>query len=193
MVAADSDRIPRVPPYSGASLGTTPLPVRAYHPLRTDFPDGSSSWHVLFDWSYNPGYARDATGLGSSHFDRHYFGNRYFFLFLRVLRCFSSPRSLQQMLVTGLQPAGFPHSDISGSVPVCRSPELFAAYHVLPRFRKPRHPPFALLLFLVLISESFATFTSQIFYSFCLMKLQSLFRNSKKLEFVTLIQTIISF
>ena len=34
-------------------------------------------------------------GLGSSHFDRHYFGNRYFFLFLRVLRCFSSPRLLQ--------------------------------------------------------------------------------------------------
>ena len=35
-----------------------------------------------------------------------------------------------------------------GSFPVCRSPRLFAAYHVLPRFRKPRHPPFALTLFL---------------------------------------------
>ena len=91
---------------------------------------------------------RNVTGLGSSHFDRHYFGNRYFFLFLQVLRCFSSPRSLCLTTVTGLQPAGFPHSDISGSVPVCRSPELFAAYHVLPRLRKPRHPPFALLLFL---------------------------------------------
>ena len=68
--------------------------------------------------------------------------------------------------VTGLQPAGFPHSDISGSIPVCRSPELFAAYRVLLRFRKPRHPPFALVLFLVLISESFATLTSQIFTRF---------------------------
>ena len=95
-------------------------------------------------------------------------------------------------MVTGLQPDGFPHSDISGSIPVCRSPELFAAYHVLPRSRKPRHPPFALVLFLVLISESFATFTSQILLVLPL-KLQSLFRNSKKLEFVTLIQTIISF
>ena len=34
------------------------------------------------------------TGLGSFHFARRYFGNRVFFLFLRVLRCFSSPGSL---------------------------------------------------------------------------------------------------
>ena len=33
-------------------------------------------------------------GLGSSHFARRYFGNRVFFLFLLVLRCFSSQGSL---------------------------------------------------------------------------------------------------
>ena len=33
------------------------------------------------------------SGLGSFHFARRYFGNRGFFLFLRVLRCFSSPGS----------------------------------------------------------------------------------------------------
>ena len=33
-------------------------------------------------------------GLGFSHFARRYYGNRSFFLFLRVLRCFSSPGSL---------------------------------------------------------------------------------------------------
>ena len=49
--------------------------------------------------------------------------------------------------VTGLQPAGLPHSDISGSKPVCSSPELFAAYHVLLRLQKPRHPPSALVTF----------------------------------------------
>ena len=32
-------------------------------------------------------------GLGSFHFARRYFGNRVFFLFLRLLRCFSSPGS----------------------------------------------------------------------------------------------------
>ena len=35
------------------------------------------------------------SGLGSFHFARHYFGNRCFFLFLRLLRCFSSPGSLR--------------------------------------------------------------------------------------------------
>ena len=49
--------------------------------------------------------------------------------------------------VTGLQPAGLPHSDITGSIPVCSSPVLFAAYHVLLRLQKPRHPPFALVTF----------------------------------------------
>ena len=84
-------------------------------------------------------------------------------------KMFQFPASAPTKLsATGLQPAGLPHSDISGSIPVCRSPELFAAYHVLHRFRKPRHPPFALVLFLVLISESFATFTSQIVLLVCL-------------------------
>jgi hypothetical protein len=39
---------------------------------------------------------------------------------------------------------GFPHSDIPGSKPVCGSPKLFAAYHVLHRLLAPRHPPYAL-------------------------------------------------
>ena len=75
-----------------------------------------------------------------------------YFLFLQVLRCFSSLRTPRVYTVLGLQPSGFPHSDISGSLPVCKSPELFAAYHVLLHFRKPRHPPFALALFLVLVN-----------------------------------------
>ena len=58
------------------------------------------------------------------------------------------------MMVHGLQPCGLPHSDISGSRPVCGSPELFAAYHVLHRFRKTRHPPFALVLFLFVNHET---------------------------------------
>ena len=46
--------------------------------------------------------------------------------------------------VTGLQPAGLPHSDTRGSVHACRSPRIFAACRVLHRFRKPRHPPSAI-------------------------------------------------
>ncbi len=39
--------------------------------------------------SYNPLAARHQ-GLGSSRFARHYSGNHYYFLFLSLLRCFSS-------------------------------------------------------------------------------------------------------
>ena len=39
---------------------------------------------------------------------------------------------------------GFPHSEISGSLDICSSPKLFAAYHVLHRLSVPRHPPCAL-------------------------------------------------
>ena len=41
--------------------------------------------------------------------------------------------------------ARFPHSDISGSMDICSSPKLFAAYHVLHRLLVPRHPPYALI------------------------------------------------
>ena len=46
--------------------------------------------------------------------------------------------------VTGLQPAGLSHSEISGSKVICTSPKLIAAYHVLHRLQEPRHPPYAL-------------------------------------------------
>ena len=39
---------------------------------------------------------------------------------------------------------GFPHSDICGSMDICSSPQLFAAYHVFRRLLVPRHPPCAL-------------------------------------------------
>ena len=38
------------------------------------------------------------SGLGSSAFARRYLRNRVFFLFLRVLRCFSSPGSLPYVM-----------------------------------------------------------------------------------------------
>lgn len=47
-----------------------------------------------------------------------------------------------------LQLYGLPHSDTCGSIVVCTSPQIFAAYHVLRRLREPRHPPCALIRFL---------------------------------------------
>ena len=43
-----------------------------------------------------------------------------------------------------MNPAEFPHSEISGSMDVCSSPKLIAAYHVFHRLPVPRHSPCAL-------------------------------------------------
>ena len=89
-------------------------------------------------------------GLGSSYFARHYSRNRFLFLFLWVLRCFSSPRSLLTYYFTHMQilelfpSSEFPHSDICDSLDICSSSQLFAAYHVLLRLLVPRHSPYAL-------------------------------------------------
>ena len=61
-------------------------------------------------------------------------------------------------MVTRLQRAGLPHSEITVSKPVCSYPMLIAAYHVLLRLQKPRHPPSALVTF---VSVSLDTFESQ--------------------------------
>ena len=98
-------------------------------------------------------------GLGSFPFARRYSGNRCFFLFLRLLRCFSSPGSLLadyfiHLQLIRLPRTGFPHSDIHGSGLVCSSPWLFAAYRVLLRRLVPRHSPYALYS-LIFISARF--------------------------------------
>ena len=49
-----------------------------------------------------------------------------------------------QYTVTGLPPAGFPHSGTHGSLPAFGSPWLFADRCALLRLPVPRHPPCAL-------------------------------------------------
>ena len=57
---------------------------------------------------------------------------------------FACSRLCIQRDIPGFCPGGFPHSEISGSTPVCGSPKLIAACHVLHRLFLPRHPPCAL-------------------------------------------------
>ena len=66
--------------------------IRGFHPLWLAFPIPFfyPLSHLLR--SITPDCTQP--GLGSFHFARRYFGNRCFFLFLRLLRCFSSPGSL---------------------------------------------------------------------------------------------------
>ena len=55
--------------------------------------------------------------------------------------------------MTEVPSAGFPHSEISGSMDICSSPKLFAAYHVFHRLLVPRHPPCALSCLTFLVSH----------------------------------------
>ena len=96
-------------------LSTARLPLRGCHPLRPAFPDRSGSLAVVMRGALLPPACLDTPGLGSVPFARHYSGHRYFFLFLRVLRCFSSPRSPRLKPVSGRLPDGLPHSEIPGS------------------------------------------------------------------------------
>ena len=59
-----------------------------------------------------------------------------------------------QPWIHGVFPCGFPHSDTRGSLDICSSPRLFAAYRVFLRLSVPRHPPCALfcLTFLLCIA-----------------------------------------
>ena len=88
MVLPASHRISRVPWYSGSQLGLYEFRIQDFHLLWLDFPDHSATHSAPLCCVRNP---EINLGLGSSPFARRYLGNRCFFLFLRVLRCFSSP------------------------------------------------------------------------------------------------------
>ena len=101
-------------------------------------------------------------GLASSHSARRYFGNLFWFLFLRLLRCFSSAglplyTYFIQYSVSEYCSDGFPHSEIHGLTDICSSPWLIAACHVLLRLLMPRHSSYALLS---LTSSKLALFAS---------------------------------
>ena len=110
------------------------------------FPAGSTSITSCHVAVLQPRQCQNIAGLGSCAFARHYLRNHYYFLFLQVLRCFSSLRLLTGYSVMLLLNTGLPHSEIPGSKVICTSPGLIAACHVLRRLREPRHPPSALLL-----------------------------------------------
>ena len=169
MVPISSYEIPRVSHYSGYYLAVSSFIYWTF----TTF--GLLSQTILLDSTVNfvVLYPRCITtpGLGSSSFARHYSRNRVFFLFLWVLRCFSSPRSLPihyftHVWITRLfSLVEFPHSDIHGSLNICFSPWLFAAYHVLLRLLVPRYPPYALCsLTYNLFRLLFSLFSLQLFF-----------------------------
>ena len=93
MGPAASRRIPRAPRYSGCCWASDCCRVRGFHPLRPAFPGGSASSPSCRVAVLQPPGRRNVPGLGFSAFARHYLRNHFCFLFLQVLRCFSSLRS----------------------------------------------------------------------------------------------------
>ena len=59
-------------------------------------------------------------------------------------RRFPTYTYLIQCTLHGYCPCGLPHSEIPGSMDICSSPRLIAAYRVLHRLSVPRHSPCAL-------------------------------------------------
>ena len=114
-------------------------------------PFRNRSTMITFSRYWRPATPADkSAGLASFPFARRYLENRCFFLFLGLLRCFSSPRSLLTGYVftcgyLHITVGEFPHSEIRGSMDMCSSPRLIAACHVLLRLPVPRHPPYALI------------------------------------------------
>ena len=140
MVLADSHGIPRAPCYSGnhitaaehiTTTGLSPSTVR--HPHRfvympaphcdrpADLPNMGPQHRTC-----NPCRVSHTYGLAPSAFARHYSRNHFCFLFLQVLRCFTSLRSLHTVYVfnrgsrntlRGVSPFGNPGINVRLSTP----------------------------------------------------------------------------
>ncbi len=145
MVPPASDKISRVSPYSGSHFASSRFRLRGLHPLRPAFQCRSTSSCLALSWSFNPD---PSIGLGSSPFARRYLRNHFCFLFLRLLRCFSSPGSLHGHSRDTFCKVGCPIRISAPITGICPLTQLFAAYRVLLRLREPRHPLCALVSFL---------------------------------------------
>ena len=129
MVLPYSVRIPRVPTYSGFPLGRPLIRLRGFHPLRPAFPKQFCFKFRSLARVLHPAHIA-ICGLGSSDFARHYFRNRYFFLFLRVLRCFSSPGSPRKTMDSFYDTAALPAVSslirTSADLCLCATPRSFS-------------------------------------------------------------------
>ena len=114
-------------------------------PSLADFPTSFCYSQAFFTCrpALQPHSGSTLSGLGFSHFARHYFGNNFSSSgYLDVSVPLVPPCTLLvHVQVTEVRSVGFPHSDIPGSALVHSSPGLFAVSHVLLRHSAPRHPP----------------------------------------------------
>ena len=115
------------------------LPLRGCHPLRRGIPAdfGFTIRRYRGPNTTSPLPFGKGFGLPCAVFGRPYSRHRYCFLFLRVLRCFNSPRSRSLMGSLRVYRSRKSHSGIPGSTAPCAYPGLIAAWHALPRRPSP--------------------------------------------------------
>ena len=149
MVPALSHKVSRVSWYSGSCRFTLPFAYGAFT-LSGSFSQRNSA---RFDNSLrSPNPDMHAHRFGLFRFRSPLLPESFFifsssgYLDVSVHRVPELYLSIQYS-TTEVCSARFPHSDICGSLLICSSPQLFAAYHVFLRLLVPRHPPCALLRF----------------------------------------------
>ena len=96
MVPPTSHKVSRVSWYSGSCSVSSAFTYGAFTLCGRLSQNRSVSFQESLMQSVTPECTH--SGLGSSAFARRYLQNRVFFLFLRVLRCFSSPGSLPYVM-----------------------------------------------------------------------------------------------
>ena len=90
----------------GCQTGHRSFRLQDFHPLWLTFPSHStkSSGSFVSGPATPPG---KPDGLGSCPFARRYLGNRYYFIFVRLLRCFSSPAALYPAYIFSRESHGY--------------------------------------------------------------------------------------
>ena len=143
----------------------TRLRVRDCHPLRTDFPDGSTHLDLAITRSHNPAKAGTSAVWAVPRSLAATGGITFCFLFLRVLRCFSSP-GLPPRTTRGygsFTPVGCPirtSADQRSPAPTRSFSQLATSFVA---FLSHRHPPCALSCFLpCIICSATAPHTTRI-------------------------------
>ena len=130
--------------------------VRGSHPVPPAFPDRSASYASPNRRPYNPGRPARPPVWAPPRSLAATWGITIVFSSCGYLDV-SVPRVRPHM--SGYPASlrdGLPHSEISGSMAICASPELIAACHVLPRRQEPGHPLCALSNLLDLLVVSFS-------------------------------------
>ncbi len=107
------------------------------------FQANSTSFLISILWSYNPNNCQNNCGLGCSQFDRLYYGNNFCFLFLQLLRCFSSPGSLslRNDIASLYRVAPFGNLRINSCLALTRSLSQLATSFIASESLGIRHAP----------------------------------------------------